>query len=305
MWPSCSAASFRPGAWTGRAAVRLLIAAVVVSAGAACRGSSPVLTRLLEARRLASELHVAFTKASEASSRAVMASSDDASAAAADEAKRARQDAEHSLGALQPVLESLGYQADVRYIGEFKPRFEEYRRLDDEILTLAVENSNIKAQRIAFGPARKAAEEFKTALEASVRGVAKDRCRAELLAARAYGALLQIQALQAPHIAETEDSVMTRIESDMRAADAVARKALEELKGGAGTPAGPQLGAAAAALDSFIARNQEIVVLSRRNSNVRSLALSLGRKRTITAQCEDQLRALEQALAEHAFNATR
>ena len=305
MWPSCSAASFRPGAWTGRAAVRLLVAAVVVSAGAACRGSSPVLTRLLEARRLASELHVAFTKASEASSRAVMASSDDASAAAADEAKRARQDAAHSLGALQPVLESLGYQADVRYLGEFKTRFEEYRRLDDEILTLAVENSNIKAQRIAFGPAGKAAEELRTSLEASVRGGAKDRCRAELLAARAYGALLQIQALQAPHIAETEDSVMTRVEGEMRSAEAVARNALEELKNAAGPAAGPHVVAATAALDGFIARNNEIVALSRRNSNVRSLALSLGRKRTVAAQCQEALAALDQALAKHQFSATR
>ncbi len=51
--------------------------------------------------------------------------------------------------------------------------------------------------------------------------------------------------------------------------------------------------------------NDEIVTLSRRNSNVRSLALSLGRKRTVTAECADDLRALEQALAKHEFSATR
>ena len=98
---------------------------------------------------------------------------------------------------------------------------------------------------------------------------------------------------------------MTRVEGEMRAAEAVARKALEELKGAAGPAAGPQVAAAMAALDSFVARNSEIVALSRRNSNVRSLALSLGRKRAATAQCEDQLKALEQALAEHEFSATR
>ena len=303
MSPSCSARS-RPSRRTGRAALRLAMA-IAATTGMACGNSMPMLTRLLEARRLASELHVAFTKASEASSRAVMASSDDASAAAADEAKRARQDAERSLAALQPVLESLGYRPDLRHLGEFKSRFDEYRRLDDEILTLAVENSNVKAQRIAFGPARAAAEAFRTALEATVHGGAKDRCRAELLAARASGALLQIQVLQAPHIAETEDSVMTRVEREMRAAEAVARKALEELKGAAGPVAGPHVAAAMAALDNFIARNTEILALSRRNSNVRSLALSLGRKRAATAQCEDQLGALEQALAEHEFSATR
>jgi dihydropyrimidinase len=49
----------------------------------------------------------------------------------------------------------------------------------------------------------------------------------------------------------------------------------------------------------------EIVALSRRNSNVRSLALSLGRKRIVTAECEDQLRALEEALTKHEFSAAR
>jgi hypothetical protein len=54
-----------------------------------------------------------------------------------------------------------------------------------------------------------------------------------------------------------------------------------------------------------MAVNDEIVTLSRRNSNVRSLALSLGRKRMVTAESEDDLRALEEALAKHEFSATR
>ena len=33
--------------------------------------------------------------------------------------------------------------------------------------------------------------------------------------------------------------------------------------------------------------NPDMVALSRRNTNVRSLALALGRKRTVAAQCED------------------
>jgi hypothetical protein len=69
--------------------------------------------------------------------------------------------------------------------------------------------------------------------------------------------------------------------------------------------AGPQLAAASAALDQFAMVNAEIVSLSRRNSNVRSLALSLGKKRTVTAECEDLLQALEDTLASHHFAATR
>jgi hypothetical protein len=45
--------------------------------------------------------------------------------------------------------------------------------------------------------------------------------------------------------------------------------------------------------------------LSRRNTNVRSLALSLGQKRMRTAACEDSLRELQDALAKRGFSATR
>lgn len=117
--------------------------------------------------------------------------------------------------------------------------------------------------------------------------------------------MLEIEVLQPPHIADAEDAVMTRLEGEMRASEAVARKSLEELRMATSPAAGLHLAAATAALDAFVVRNREIVTLSRRNSNVRSLALSLGRKRTVTAQCEDQLQALEQALAEHRFSATR
>lgn len=291
--------------WSYRWAVFPLVVAMVAILGSACRGSGAALTRLLEARQLASELHVSFTRASEASSRSVMAISDEDSTTAADEARNSRQEAERSLVALQPVLESLGYPTDLGHLTAFKASFDEYRRLDDEILALAVENSNVKAQRIAFGPSREGAEAFRKSLEAAIRDGAKDRCRAEALASRAQAAVLQIEVLQPPHIADPDDAVMTRLEGEMRAFEAAARKSLEELKAATGPAAGPHLAAATAALDGFIARNREIVGLSRRNSNVRSLALSLGRKRTVAAQCEDQLRALDQALEEHRFNATR
>jgi hypothetical protein len=272
---------------------------------AACVNTPAQLTQLLEARRLASDLHVEFTRASDAANRAVMADTDEASAASADEARQARQAVERDLEALEPMLESLGYREDVKFLEGFRARFDEYRRLDDEILPLAVENTNLKAQRLSFGPAREAADAFRASVEAAVRSSAvKGTCCADALATKTVAALLEIQVLQAPHIAESEDQVMTRLEQQMSASEAVARQALEQLK--AIIPsAAPQLASALAALARFKAINDELIMLSRRNSNVRSLALSLGRKRMVVAECEDQLRALEQALAKHGFTATR
>jgi hypothetical protein len=51
--------------------------------------------------------------------------------------------------------------------------------------------------------------------------------------------------------------------------------------------------------------NAQIVALSRRNTNVRSLALALGQKRTLTASCQQDLQALQDALAQRDFKATR
>lgn len=284
-------------------AIALLLAASVLST--VC-GNAPPLTQLLEARRLAAALQVEFTKASDASNRAVMSDTDDASAAAAGEARQARQIVERDLAALQPILQSLGYTDDLQILDRFKMRFAEYRTLDDEILPLAVENTNLKAQRLSFGPARQAADSFRTAVNDAVRaGASTDRWHAEALAAKAVVAVLEIQALHAPHIAESDDAAMTRMEEQMAASDAAARKAVEQLKEILSPAASAQLAAATAALVRFKTINGEILALSRRNSNVRSLALTLGRKRVVAAECSDQLAALEQALAKHEFSATR
>ena len=283
----------------------LLVMALVAGAASACNRPA-ALTQLVDARRLASDLQVQFTHAADAANRAVMADTDDASTAAADEARGARQAVEKSVQTLRPMLESLGYRDDLRHLEAFTSRFAEYRQLDDEILSLAVENSNLKAQRLAFGPAQQAAVAFQLSVDAAVqRSTAKEKCNAAGIGARARIAVLELQVMQAPHIAEPDDAAMTRMEGTMAAAADVARKALAELKVVLPPVASPDLEAAGTALARFTAIHSEIIALSRRNSNVRSLALSLGRKRTITAACEEQLQALDTALSSHAYNATR
>ena len=297
----------RPPAARGRSVLApLVVAATVAGVAASCVDARALLTETLEARRLAAELHVEFTRATDAANRAVMADTDDASAAAAEEARRARKAAERALEALRPLLQDLGYGEDLGFLDGFTTQFDEYRRLDDEILPLAVENTNLKAQRLSFGPAREASDAFRASLEAAVRsGTVKGSCCAEALAVKAVAAVLEIQVVQAAHIAEPEDAVMTRLEAQMAASDGSARQALRQLGAALKPAAEHDVAAAGAALERFKTVNQEIVGLSRRNTNVRSLALSLGRKRVVTAECDDQLRALEQALAKHGFEATR
>jgi hypothetical protein len=259
----------------------------------------------MEARRHASALHVSFTKAADASNRAVMADTDEASTAAAEEARRSRQAAVQTVAGLRTLLHELGYNEDLKIVDAFAALFEAYREIDDEILPLAVENTNLKAQRLSFGAARKTAEAVRRSLDAASAATGASGCCIEALAARARAGLLGILLLQAPHIAESEDASMTRMEGEMAAAADRARRAIDALETAVPAASASHFAEARASLDRFLTVNDEIVALSRRNTNVRSLALALGRKRTISAECEDQLRQLEEALMKHQFTATR
>jgi hypothetical protein len=278
------------------------LAAFVLAAGG-CRNPT-VLTQLVDARQLVADLRLHFSKAADASNRAVMADTDEASSAAAREAEEATLAIQRDAQALHSLLRDLAYSEEIRLLNEFEGRFGEYRTLDRTILGLAVENTNLKAQRLSFGPAREAADAFLRSLDTSIgSGAPKDKCDVDALIAKAGAAVREIQLLEAPHIAESDEAGMSRMEAQMVAAESAARRALESLKGL--LRPGPDLGAAGVALDRFTAINTELVALSRRNSNVRSLALSLGRKRTLTAACDDSLRALQEALQKHDFTATR
>lgn len=284
-----------------------IAAFVFVSVMAGCsNGRGLVLTQLMDARRLAADLRVQFTKAADAANRAVMADTDEASHSASREAADAKQTIQRDADALKSILTELSYSDEIRLLEEFQKQFVEYQAEDRPILELAVENTNLKAQRLAFGPAQEAAEAFRTALETIARSASsRDTCCVRAVVAEAIAAVREIQVLQSPHIAESDEAAMTRIETQMTASDTTARKALDSLKGMVRPTSHPQLTAAATALDRFKSINTELIALSRRNSNVRSLALSLGRKRTLTAACDDSLQALRDALEKRGFNATR
>ena len=92
----------------------------------------------------------------------------------------------------------------------------------------------------------------------------------------------------------------------MAASEAAARGALRQLQSALPPSGCPQrLPTATAALDRFKAINKELIVLSRRNTDVQSLALSLGRKRHGHRGMRRSARGLEEALAKHEFTATR
>jgi len=290
----------------GRTAARLICALAAAFTVAACAAPADApLRRLLEANTLAADLLVQFTHSADAGNRAVMADTDETSAAFAREADQATQAVLKDSTALKAVLTALRYSDELRLLDEFDMRFADYRALDRNVLDLAVENTNLKAQRLSFGAAQDAAAAFGNALDALAPASQADTWRVKALAASAVAAIREIEVLQAPHIAESDDAAMTRLEARMTAAESAARDGVKMLAGLTAPASRAHLADAAAALDRFMGVNAQVVALSRRNTNVRSLALSLGQKRTLSATCEDTLRALQGALGKRDFSATR
>ena len=281
---------------------------VVTTLGAFSCGREDVnatLEKVSRARELAADLTVQFTMASDAANRSVMADTDEASVEFARESRASVAAAQQDVNRLRETLDALGYTPEAALLTDFAKNFADYRKLDDSILGLAVENTNLKAQRLAFGPAQDAANEFRDALHGIIPANTSDAQRVEALAATALLTVREIQVLQGPHIADADEAVMTKMEKQMATSQTAAQKALDALRPLAAASSRSKVDAAAAALNRFLEVNAQLIALSRRNTNVRSLMLSLDEKRKLTIACQDNLRALQSALAKRGYSGIR
>jgi len=285
-----------------RFALRLATFLVASELLMSCSPGGSVLDRSIEAKRLAGELRVLITQTAAATNLAVMTTKDEDSKAFTRDAAEKTQRMQATAGALRPILTQLSLREELEMLGKFEQHLAAYRQLDREIIELTIENTNLKAQRLSVGAVHEAAEAFRGAAEALVSTASPEQ---HVLALSAVAAVREIEILEAPHIAEASDEEMTRLESQMRELEQSARRSLQELIAHAPTENASLTSAAEAALNRFFELHAQVMALSRRNSNVRSLALVLGQKLMLTAQCEDDLRALSEALDKHRFVATR
>src|SRR5215210_5986376 len=95
-----------------------VVGLILISTTSGCSRDS-ALHELGEAQRLSADLLVQFTKGSDAANRAVMAETDDASAAFAREAEQAAEGVQRYAAALKPLLLDLGYAEEGRLLEDF------------------------------------------------------------------------------------------------------------------------------------------------------------------------------------------
>lgn len=236
--------------------------------------------------------------ASEAEKSAVLAVTDEDSKRFADEARAATADVERGRQDLAALLAEGGTADEREALARFSESFADLRRIDDGLLGLAVRNTNLKATALAFGPAADAIGEMTAALDRIVAAntVSADGASAALLARRAEVGVLRLQTLLAPHIAEESDAKMEELERRMAGEDAEVRKGLDGLAALPETGTSADLAAAVAGYARFGDVRKQILSLSRENTNVRSLSISLDQKQRTMRLCREALSALRQAV---------
>ena len=241
---------------------------------------------------LVTAMQLALVSAAEAEKSAVLATTDEASQKFADQARDATAAVEGKCSKLAELLKSADDQTALDSLAQFITSFAEFQRVDKELLALAVQNTNLKAYSLAFGPAAATLKEMDSALAR----VMADDVKVMRLADTARIAAWRLLTLIPPHIAEESDQKMDALETQMAAEDRKTHQSLNDLAALPILSGNADLQTAATRYARFNEIRAQILKLSRENTNVRSLAISLNPKRKIMLVCQAALMALQQAI---------
>lgn len=296
--------NLRPGLrdflWMAAGAAVLLV--IVLVALYFHNTQSPAAQLAFKAQRvqLVEKMRASLASSSEAEKSAVLATTDADSKTYADQARAAAAMVEQGRQELGGLLEKGGTTNEKDVLAQFSQGFAEFQRIDNDLLNLAVKNTNLKAYSLAFGPAAEAIKEMDGALGRLVaaRGSAAsvEDLKVLQLADGARLAAMRLLALLPPHIAEESDAKMDQMEAGMAKEDEAVRRDLEALAAMSGLSGNADLATATARYARLTELKTQILKLSRENTNVRSLAISLSQKRKVMMVCQEALGALEQAI---------
>jgi hypothetical protein len=286
--------------WIASGALMLLLVMVIVIHFQT--GKRPVEQLAFRAKRvdLVAGMRLNLASASEAEKSAVLAITDQDSKTFADQARLATLEVELDQKELEKQLATGGTPNERDLLVQFSRAFTDLQRIDSDLLVLATKNTNIKAYGLAFGPAADDLQKMDSSLSNLVAksSALPDARNVVLLAYGAQIAALRIQTLLAPHIAEESDRKMDELEEQMTKEDKEVRKDLGGLNAIQKLGGNPDLETVFSNYKRFSEVRRRILTLSRENTNVKSLTISLGQKRKVLFLCLDILTCLQQTILE-------
>ena len=256
---------------------------------------------------LLSTMRIHFLEAIAAEKNAVLAITDEASEDFAAQARQVVDGVDSSRKEIESIILQEQLPRETKMINEFNLCWSHYKKLDETILDLAIQNTNIKAQKISATQCAQELEHFEASLNRLIhRNTNGSQCnKAVMLSYEALTAGLKIFALHKPHIEEADDQEMDKIEQSIKSYDESARKALGALHSIVGLSGNEDLKHADTAYERFMNLTGEVLKLSRMNTNIKSAELSLGKIRLVSSQCQEILTTLQETVQAQQFKVTR
>jgi hypothetical protein len=261
-------------------------------------------TKVIE---IASRMRINLLKSTDLTKGAVMAITDEESQVFANQSRESADAVERDSQELKGLIDAAKTDKEMKLLREFSDNWNHLRVIDRELLSLAVENTNIKAANLSYTAAAQAIANLERLLLELMDIPTSDGERAQMakLAYQAVTAAYMIYSLEAPHINEAQDRKMDELERLMGTNEKKVRDALRNISRLTNQHGGIILKDASSAFSKFMEVHKEVLRLSRMNTNIKSLELSLGRKRKVAAQCEEILNSLQETVQSRSFKATR
>ncbi len=268
--------------------------------------SNPFETNLMKLDLL-STMRVRLLESIEAEKNAVMAITDEASIDFATQARQAADSVESGRKEIESIIYQDKLPQETEMISEFNSCWSQYRKLDETILNFAIQNTNLKAQKISSTQCAQEMVHFEDSLNRLMhRNTNNNQCNETVtLSYEALTAGLKVFVLHKPHIEEADDKQMDKIEQSIKSYDESARKALGSLRNIKDLSENEDLNNAEAAYKRFMNLTGEVLRLSRMNTNIKSAEQSLGKIRLISSQCQEILATLKETVQAQRFKATR
>ncbi len=269
--------------------------------------SKDTYLNVIKKREVLSQMRINLHKSVEMEKNAVMALTDEESQEYADQSRAFSAAVEQDLLQLQSLVDTTSLQDEEKLVGEFKNCWMEFTKLDQVILELAVQNTNLKAAILSQEKGAEMMQRFQFVLKEVMRSNLQtpEEDRVAGSAWHAIAACLQILNLHSSHIAEISNERMDHIEMQMNVAEKEVVKSFEELAGIGNRENQDALLQAKRAFSEFMAVTAKVQELSRKNSNSKSLELSIGKKRMISAQCAEVLAAFQDAVRSRPFKSAK
>ena len=252
-------------------------------------------TERLEARKHKGELIMAMlaalATADEAEKSAVLSTDDEESKKFAQRSKDAALAVTQKGTQFSDLLKRFGSPDENALYQQFTGEFQQYQKINDELLSLAVRNTNVKAYAILYGPADQLFNEIRQMLADSANF---DVNKMALPSLHAQIDLLDIKATLPQHIREQDDKKMTEMEKQILADEEDLKSNLDTLLSLAGNKNADTIKKTQSAFTELQGLRSAIIDLSRENTNVHSLDISLKQKYSISAACRAALDNLKE-----------